>query len=1178
MKFSIPAVWVSLSILLSLFLSNRIEAAQPTVVQLANFPSLTPDGKRVLFSWGGDIWSVSASGGKSKKLTSHPAEDEAPLVSPDGQWVAFNSNRSGDNQVWVMGIKGGAPRQVTFHSEGSRIADWYPNNEDILIEGHRDFATKSSSRFFRVNINKKRSEILLFDAEGYFPSLSADGKKLLFCRETGGTYRRGYRGSNATQIWMAENLETAQPKYTKLIARNSSAKSPMWKSDGSGFYYLGDHGKNQVFNVWDYTFGSPKGGKDIDTQLTKLKEPAVFSRLAESVEKMVFRSGFDLYTFTPGDAEQPDAKKMRIRASGDNLPEHKIRRTLSKADNISFSPDGLEMVFAAGGDLWTMDTLLKEPVAVTNTPEEEREPVFSRDGKTLFFIRDNGKTADIWSVKPATESRYWWRNVRFTEKQISKDGESKFDLQSVPGVDRICWIGGLGNLWCTNYDGSNPKLLLESWNQPSYSWSPGGEWVAWAVQDSDFNRDVWIAPYDGHREPFNLSRHPDYDGSPTWSPDGKILAFVGRRFEKENDIYYVYLKQSDDEQDKRDRLYKSAVKKMETYRKKKSPPEPKKEPTDKPEKPESKKATPDKPKPEPKPKDPPAKSEPKSEPAKDSDDEAKPAAKTDASEAADSKPDEKEAKPKRKLDIDFEGLYERIHRVSIPAAAESRLLWSHDSKRLAFAAEIKGSKGTYAITFPDKLTPVSLTSKQGSLARWISREDRIFWLVDGVPQCYVGRTKGSFTYSFRVQQEYDRREYWRVGFWQIWRTIRDNWYDENLNNLAWDKIGAKYESAAANSPDSRSFDRVVEMMLGELNGSHLGFRSNSSSAYRNPQSTWRDVTRHLGVTFDRFHKGKGWKVKSVLTGGPADQRTSYLRSGDIVVQINQHFINNSEVDPYKILNGQLSKTQYLKVIRAEDIKQNKGKKSKPEVQSVSIRPISYYSARALMRKDLERQRRQLVDKLSDNKLGYVHIPRMAWNEFIRFEEDIFARGAGKDGLIIDVRDNAGGFTADHLLTVLTPSQHTYTIPRGGSPGYPQDRLVYATWKKPITVLCNEHSFSNAEIFSHAIKELQRGQLVGVPTAGGVISTGSDRIRDIGTLRLPYRGWYRNSDGADLELNGAEPDHLIRSLPGEIGRGEDRQIEKAVEVLLQDVKNTPDLPKPRPASSLRKGGGGVIDKK
>ena len=151
-------------------------------------------------------------------------------------------------------------------------------------------------------------------------------------------------------------------------------------------------------------------------------------------------------------------------------------------------------------------------------------------------------------------------------------------------------------------------------------------------------------------------------------------------------------------------------------------------------------------------------------------------------------------------------------------------------------------------------------------------------------------------------------------------------------------------------------------------------------------------------------------------------------------------------------------------------------------------------------------------------------------------------------------------TTDHLLTALMQPQHALTVPRGSkNPGYPQDRIIYATWQKPIVVLCNQNSYSNAEVFSHAIKTLKRGQLVGVQTAGGVISTGSAAIMDLGTLRLPFRGWYVLSNGQDMELNGAKPDHIVWPQPGD---KTDRQLEKAVEVLKQDVSEWKKRPQPK----------------
>jgi tricorn protease len=261
-----------------------------------------------------------------------------------------------------------------------------------------------------------------------------------------------------------------------------------------------------------------------------------------------------------------------------------------------------------------------------------------------------------------------------------------------------------------------------------------------------------------------------------------------------------------------------------------------------------------------------------------------------------------------------------------------------------------------------------------------------------------------------------------------------------------------------------------------------------------------------------------------------------------------------ETDLSTVLNGPLARDVQLRV-----------RDKSGQERDVTLRPISYTRARELLYEAWLEGNRKAVDKLSNGTLGYLHISAMNQPSFLKFEEQLYAVGAGKDGLVIDVRENGGGSTADHLLTALSQPVHAITVPRGGEPGYPQDRKVYATWNKPIVVLCNQNSFSNAEIFSHAIKTLKRGQLVGVPTAGGVVSTGAVPIMDIVTLRLPFRGWFLVGDGEDMELNGAVPDHIIWPQPGELPQGKDVQLARGVEILLADVKEWKG--KPRPA--LRK---------
>jgi tricorn protease len=555
--------------------------------------------------------------------------------------------------------------------------------------------------------------------------------------------------------------------------------------------------------------------------------------------------------------------------------------------------------------------------------------------------------------------------------------------------------------------------------------------------------------------------------------------------------------------------------------------------------------------------------------------------------------------------IDLDRIHERVRRISVPNSTERELVWSPDSKKLAFTASVDGRRGTYTVEFPDELRPKLLCSETGSQARWLETGNQLVWRSEGarapVPTDATPRFRGptppatptpapgptptpapapsptpapptassSFgdsgggvpasvsesgrvtSFSFRVPHEVELAAKHRAGFDLAWRTMRDSWYDEKLGNRNWDAIRRKYIDAAT-TPDANTLAAVINLMLGELNGSHLGFTLRSSSSTEAPGS-WSPVTAHLGLRWDRSHRGPGLKVLDVIPDGPADHRAGGVIAGEVVLAIDGTSVT-PDSDVARLLTGPSSREIKLRVSAAD------GKE-----RDVTIEAGRYTAVRSLLYPKWVRDNRAAVEKLSDGKLGYLHVKAMNQESFLQFEQDLYAAGVGKDGLIIDVRDNGGGSTADHLLTALTQPVHAIAVPRGGGPGYPQDRKVYATWSKPITVLCNQNSFSNAEIFSHAVKTLQRGQLVGVPTAGGVISTGARSIMDLGTLRLPARGWYLKNSGEDMELHGAVPHHVVWPQPGQTAQGKEVQLEKAVEILQQDVAAA----RQRPTPTLRK---------
>lgn len=331
-------------------------------------------------------------------------------------------------------------------------------------------------------------------------------------------------------------------------------------------------------------------------------------------------------------------------------------------------------------------------------------------------------------------------------------------------------------------------------------------------------------------------------------------------------------------------------------------------------------------------------------------------------------------------------------------------------------------------------------------------------------------------------------------------------------------------------------------MLGQLNASHMGMYGSD------PEETQRDRSGLLGI--EVMPSDNGLQVKRVVPGTPADRTDSKIEEGSVILAVNGTSLT-STTNLYELLEGQANERVLLNL-----------RTPAGEETELTIRPTS--SIRGELYENWVQTRKDLTEKYSNGRLGYIHIQGMNWPSFERFERELTASGLGKEGVVIDVRFNGGGWTTDMLMTVLNVRQHSYTIPRGAASDldkenkkftehYPfGERLPLSSWTRPSVALCNHTSYSNAEIFSHAYKTLDIGTLVGEPTFGAVISTGSHSLKDGSRVRMPYRAWYVKATGENMEHGPAVPDVIVMNEPDSKAKGEDPQLKKAVEVLIQQL--------------------------
>jgi tricorn protease len=221
-------------------------------VHLARDAALSPDGKTLAFAWRGDLWRVPTTGGRAQQLTQHTAEESAPAFSPDGKQLAFVSNREGSNQIYLMPATGGEARQVSFHTEGYDLREWSPDGQSLLVSLTRDFSwmrAPRSSRLALLDLRERRADTLLFDDYGYESAFSADGQRLLLVREGEVWWRQGYQGSRAGQIWL---FDRQAQSFQSLLTEPTECRWPLWKPDGSGFYYVSN--RDGTYNLYERAF------------------------------------------------------------------------------------------------------------------------------------------------------------------------------------------------------------------------------------------------------------------------------------------------------------------------------------------------------------------------------------------------------------------------------------------------------------------------------------------------------------------------------------------------------------------------------------------------------------------------------------------------------------------------------------------------------------------------------------------------------------------------------------------------------------------------------------------------------------------------------------------------------------------------------------------------------------
>ncbi len=1068
-----------------LLLVGMAPATAQDSTPLMRHPAVSPDGSEIAFSYQGDLWTVPADGGRAYRLTVHEAYEASPQWSPDGAQIAFTSDRFGNDDLFVMDAAGSTPTQLTHHSTGDALSGWTPDGRLLFTTSRTWQQAEWDDEIYHVPATGGTPDRLL-DAFGSEPVMSPDGRFIAFVRGANRTSKKGYTGPANKNVWV---YDTERDAYTQITSFDANDYRPQW-GDGRTLYFISE--QDGTYNLYRQSITNQGRGSGSPDQITTYNDDGVRTfTVSQDGRTIAFERQTNVYVH---DVASGSTEPLNATVPADYRFDPVEQQTFtSDLEDYAVSPDGEQTALVIRGELFLMENGTDERRTVRLTRHAYRDrDVAWLNGSTLVFVSDRKDGQyDLYRLESADpEHTDLFDALQHRVTRLTDTPEDERILSMAPDRSRIAFrrgsfagYGGGQLITAALENGAldDEAVLIDSWSAPgSVSWSPDSQWLAYSRDDLDFNEEVYIHAADGSSEPVNVSQHPKGDDDPVWSADGSKLGFISDRSSGDADVWFVWLREEDWERTEEDW--------------------------------EQMEETP-----------------------------------SENGENGASEEDEP-----AEVTIDFENIHERLERVTALPGNEGEPVISKDGETFFFVAGRGGRTGSYD-------TDVDLYSIQwdGSERKRLTEGDlspygvqlspdgnTLFFVHSGGRLATVGTSNGGSVeqkpYAARMEVDYAAER--EQIFHELWRALDQGFYDPNFHGDDWDALRDKYRPWAMQASTMRDFQDMVNLMLGELNASHMGFYTGDRA------ETQETRTGMLGVELDPVENGV--RVERVVPRSPADREASMLRAGDVITAVNNTPVAEAD-NFYALLSGTVDEMVMLSVTDADGTE-----------RSVRIRPTG--SLGDELYREWVDERKELVDEYSNGRLGYVHVEGMNWSSFERFERELYASANGKEGLLIDVRFNGGGWTTDYLMAVLNVKRHAYTVPRGATDNLEQDheqyrahypfgeRLPLAAWTKPVAALANQNSYSNAEIFSHAFKHIGHGPLIGQPTFGAVISTGGVGLLGGSYVRMPYRGWYVYATDQNMEHGPAVPDVLVENPPAAKASGDDPQLRRAVDTLLQQI--------------------------
>jgi len=1103
---------------------------------------------KVAFSYLGDIWIANENGADVQRLTDNLARDQFPRFSPDGQWIAFSSNRDGNYDVYVISATGGKPRQLTFHSADDNVVGWTPDGKNVIFSSTRgNGAFPTVATLWEVSAEGGIEKALDTDW-GASASFSPDGARLAFTRHPAVWSRKHYRGSYAADLWI-EDL--ASKKFTKLGDDDYKGNRlwPMYGHSGE-IYFVSNELPNEknirfggpevmksVNNIWKI---SDKGGKA--TQLTRHADGNLFfPTISADGKVIVYEDNFGIWKL---DTATGRSTEIRVDVKSDvKENDTELITITNEAEGFHISPSNRRAAIVAHGEIFTIATDRGEPQRVTETAWREQDPRWSPNGKWIAFVSDRTGRQEVWISDELGKNPEKLSDVDCDKSSLVWSQDSKV----------LLWAGSDHKLRRVEIDTGKTDVLVSSdagqIGTPQFS--PDGKWLSYSKEDKLLRSHVYLMELATRQEHMISSDEFLIARGAKWTPDGKKLLLLGG-------IGVATIASTGGRGSSQ--LFSVALTHIE------------KDPNDR---------------------------------DVDTEEQAEAAAAQEAAAGRGGRGAGAAAQANVQVKIEWDGLDRRITQLTRMPGAVSLVVPSPDSRTYLLMASGAGAEegaaagagagpGMYTIAEDGtRLTRLNTTTTDaaaggrgrggrggggfggGSEPQWARDGRSIYFLqgggiynlainassgdTGGAPAAGAtggrgGRGGRGMTGAaaaaadttasagagprripFTVRMEIDVAAERKQVFEEAWRVMKNRFYDPKMHGANWAAAKDTYEPLLPHIADTEELHNVIMEMIGDMNASHTGISGGARIPGQAPEE--RIQTRYPGFEMEPDPSGY-YKVSYIYRKGPADHEYVKLAPGNFILAVNDKPLKTG--DNYWKLFNILPGRKFEFLVNS--------KPSADGAWTISLEPLAATAFGNLQYDRWVEDRKRMVEKLTAGEIGYLHIRAMDAPSLAKFENDL-VENKDKKALIIDQRFNGGGGIDQELLQILN-QRKAYQTTRGRD--FLEVQRPARAFFGPMVVLQNERSASDAEMFPDGFRALGLGKLVGVPTSGQVIGTGSFTLLDGSALCTPGTA-VSTAKGENMENYGVTPDVYVDNTSADFLAGHDRQVEKAIEVLRSEMK-------------------------